>query len=675
MGDAPILLVMNLSTDPGRRLASAVSSLLERVGVRPSVLHVLPFVDDASGAVQDELRESWEGEVEFMDASACLRSAGESARADVNEFAAELRTQLEEIACEVGGSEWGERFGELWWYTHTSEKNSQNDAVWWDFVRLGAVRRLLAEGVYSECLCVGDERLTGLVEQLCGANGVRFSGKVIGGSQTRGARLLAKRILGGVSLACVVSYARIAYGRAATDNAGSNRKVLLAFSWVEFWTHRYGVWTDRYYGRTLEAAGELGLDPKCVLSLHGRAYVPAKELLRRLRDLRRTAWRQAKFLVLEAHGTPWRVIREYCRARDLFLYWRMTRSPSFRSAFTWQGVDTTAAFARLMWESVVVSWPRLICQQSETAALVERVKPAVALVYSYEFVFGRAFVRGIRQAGEARIVGMQHGAITPMNFLHTGTKDDLAPSRSGGPPLPSPHVYSLDGRGAKDILVRRGVAPERIRVNGAARCDAVWEKARAAAKRPRLRESPIRVLVASGLHDTEFVVRFTLRALRGHEHLEITIKPHPKIASRVVENIVRSDSSHESGGAAKVRVVREVEIYDRLERCDLLVASYSLAAVEAIAFGVPVVVLVPSQRPDMSPLSPWYGCPVLTASDAKTLRSLVDRLVEDREFSGTYLRELDFSVSEVFGRRDGRAAERLATTCRDLAMMDEEENL
>jgi hypothetical protein len=77
----------------------------------------------------------------------------------------------------------------------------------------------------------------------------------------------------------------------------------------------------------------------------------------------------------------------------------------------------------------------------------------------------------------------------------------------------------------------------------------------------------------------------------------------------------------------------------------------------------------------MSPLSPWYGCPVLTASDAKTLRSLVDRLVEDREFSGTYLRELDFSVSEVFGRRDGRAAVRLATTCRDLAMMGEEEDL
>jgi hypothetical protein len=84
-----------------------------------------------------------------------------------------------------------------------------------------------------------------------------------------------------------------------------------------------------------------------------------------------------------------------------------------------------------------------------------------------------------------------------------------------------------------------------------------------------------------------------------------------------------------------------------------------LTSIETLAFGTLLVCVLPRYRIDPTPFSDDIVPMVHTASD---LRAVLDRddVVVDLDRRAEFL-------DDFFGPRDGRAAQRLARLCRDLA--------
>jgi hypothetical protein len=99
-----------------------------------------------------------------------------------------------------------------------------------------------------------------------------------------------------------------------------------------------------------------------------------------------------------------------------------------------------------------------------------------------------------------------------------------------------------------------------------------------------------------------------------------------------------------------------------MSEADMLLTTYSAVGVEAVAFGLPVILLGLNRLPAMSPLS-YDGSPVLCAFNPETLRKHVDRIISDKEFRENYQRKLWDVVHKNFGELDGQASARLAQMC------------
>jgi CDP-glycerol glycerophosphotransferase (TagB/SpsB family) len=98
---------------------------------------------------------------------------------------------------------------------------------------------------------------------------------------------------------------------------------------------------------------------------------------------------------------------------------------------------------------------------------------------------------------------------------------------------------------------------------------------------------------------------------------------------------------------------------------DIFLATYSSVGVEAIAFGLPVIMMLPNSTPDMS-LYHSHHVPVLKASSADELREHVNKLASNPDFVSEYVSQLTDVLHDSFGPTDSQASQRLAKLCADI---------
>ena len=127
---------------------------------------------------------------------------------------------------------------------------------------------------------------------------------------------------------------------------------------------------------------------------------------------------------------------------------------------------------------------------------------------------------------------------------------------------------------------------------------------------------------------------------------------------------LREQGSGDTG--ATVTIVREGSIYEWMAQSDIFLSTYSSTGVEALAFGLPVVLLVPNDAPDMS-LFHGRDVPVLKASTVAELREHMDSLADDPEFSREYVSRIASVLPDSFGPTDSAASRRLALLCAELS--------
>lgn len=651
----PTLLIVD-AEDTAPRVEAALESGLA-AGVQGH-LDVLPFVDNARERVHAAVSTGWKGTVTYLDSAAAIAAVSLDAKRSLIDFVSRLRLDLFALAESAVGAPWAQRFGRLWWYTKLAEKNTLLDDVWSVCVRAEAVQRTLATTKYAQVLVVAPAPFGDLVRAIAAAASVPCEVAVLSRPRARLERMVAMRLFAAIGVVAAVLWARMSARRVPRGG----RTPVVVFSWPEFWRERFGRWEDVYLGRTIDCTNRRGDDPLYVLGLYGRPYLSFRELREQFRRIRLFNWRGIRYTLLEGHGSLRGVLREYLRVSDVTAFVRLVRAPRYRAAFDWRGLNLADLFAPLMWESVIVRWPNLLVQDELARRVVNHQQADVAMVYSFEYLAGRALTRGAQRAG-ARVLGVQHGPMSTMRFLYAGTPDELQ-EHHGFPPCPQPDIYAVDGRLSADLLALRGIAPADVHVVGAARFDDVWEMARRVRSRERCRQVPRSIMVALGLHDTEYVVRCVLAAFAGDGDVRLIIRPHPKIGGERVLRVISQEAALRTLPAWTVAAGGEV--YEKLAEADTLIGTYSSTLVEAIAFGVPIVLLTSGRRIE---LSPFFGADsgVLSASTVEALRAHVRTIAEDEAFRRTYTAKLDRVLRHVFDCIEVNAAERLASCLHGVA--------
>lgn len=673
VGLSATLLVIEAHED-STELAERVSSILRRTVSHGGPLDVMAMVGGVAERVRASVTDSWTGPVRWLDTAVYFQRTQDATRADLSVFVAELRGRLKDAARQAAGAAWAEAFDARWWWLEVSEKNALAAEEWRTIFRLAAVRERLVEARYDRCAFVGSAQLGQLLRQQAALLHLSYEQLATVRRPRQLWRMLVKRaVVFGCRLYAVVTVRRKAGLRRTLLTPHQREALLLVVSaFPRSWTTRAGLFQDMYYGEFPQRArDDQGMHPVYGLLLYqGADIIWPSEYRARLGQALRLAASQPS-IVMESLLRPWDVLRAYGGLKALLSFWRTARSTVYARSFQWHGLDLHPVFAALMWHSVSVAWPAAELLQVQAQRAARMLAPSLVTLYFFEFVEGRALIAGFKRGSpRCPVLGMQHGPITPGKLLYDGLPSELeARSGQNGPVCMGADLYAVDGAAAERLLVGRGLPSHRVAVVGPARFDRVWRQAKEAAALPRFRGGTPRVLLAPSLHDTGPMLRFALAALAPDRRLEIVLKPHPKAPPRAVSDAVAWATEGVHDGA-KIHMAWEREIYDWLGRCDILVVSYSSVGMEAIAFGIPVILTVPPDTPDMSMFAD-AETPVWKARTPEDLRAYIDRLMNSAEEREKYGVALERLPGDHFGRMDGEAATRLAALCRELAAATE----
>ncbi|MDO8505555.1 MAG: hypothetical protein Q7S48_03185 [bacterium] len=659
-----ILLVVDYLGLNEKKFYARLNGALTAVMAPDVPLHVSAFVDDPEGKVASYVQKKWPGKVHFIDTALIMQEQGISVRAEIVEFFEQIRNGLRKLAESRYGEKWAERFGNLWWYTELSEKNSPGNPIWWHIVRGKLVARFMDDGQkYQACALVGSTELGGIVRQACIAAKVTYYGTHLNPLPCALLRALLERVWGACCHIFAVTIAYVCfrglYDR--TCDITTKKPRIFLYTWFpRVWTMRDGKWQDMYYGKTLDRLIEsAAVEPFFVARMYDRPdFVSPITYWKRLRMFQSSKLQPYHGLVLEAFTTPWNVFKSYFRMADFIRYARFIKEKECKKEFVHHGISFYKICVPRLTRSALVHWPHGEVLEGCAENLTRVYAPRTVALYCFEYIYGRALISGTRQARTGtQVVGVQHGPITWMKWLYAGLGN--VGKRY------CPDVYAIDGQISAEILREGGIQDTEICITGPARFDSIWPRARVSKNSTLTDEGApgegtkrISVLVAPGLHDTQFMLMFVFKALLQDQRLHLIVKKHPKVPLPLVEALVQSFRSGVEGGAT-VEIVRTGDMYDWMGKTDIFLSTYSSTGVEAIAFNLPVILLVSRKTPDMSL---FYGVEsgILTASTPEELRERIGRLVRDDSFRNAYMAQLRRVLKESFGEIDSGASNRLA---------------
>jgi len=288
------------------------------------------------------------------------------------------------------------------------------------------------------------------------------------------------------------------------------------------------------------------------------------------------------------------------------------RPPAKRAWPRFRGLDVSdilTAVDRMDWINPRASTVRMI---SDVVAQWRRHIDLRAFIYTYEGqAWERGYCRALReQYPQASLIGYQHATVSPMWMSHF-----LSGSEWGKVPFPDRVV--TNGRHHYDLLRRNGI-PDRVLACGGAIRYGAFESVSRMPDHKTLTPPVIRVLVTLSVLPAQAaeLLLVALRAFSDRQMFRVTLKFHPHFpAKRVIREAgIDSFPSHVA--------IREESVSDLLRDADAVLYTYTAAAIEALAHGVPIVHFACSCDIDLDPLASFDGIRVSTGT-AEELREAV----------------------------------------------------
>lgn len=637
-------------------------------------MEVWAFAEDPDRRLDSLLQHA---NVTVLDSHRLMLAYTEAVRLGLRDFMADLGKKLVHAARAEHTDKTVDAIAHGWAYCLLNEKNT-GVSEWWDAIRLVNVQRHLEENAYARLFYCGPHRLAAAWASLAAAHGMAFVHHDLGpasppkdrGLQGRLKRPV-KRVLAALYHArcCRMARAQVRRSqRASRDAAKADRFLYSIFPLC--WRQDKGVWREIYYGRVPELLYQDDRPPTLLLRLYDKLqWVPPEAFAKKLEalDAYEAQADSLPAVVLESLARP-RDFAAYADPRPALAVERLVlRHPEL---FHRHGVDYGPILKPMLLDAAWLHWPNLQVQEVAARRVATGAAPRpVLLLYCYEYVFGKAVVRGFRQgAAGARILGMQHGPASPYKLQHMARPDELTVTNGGEPMLPRPDRFLLDGEGAAGFYRESGHPPEAISVTGPARFDEAigqWESIRQGRAGRQPPDKPT-VLVAPGHQDTAFVVPFALAGLMPlvtQGKLRLALKLHPKVDRGSLDSLLRTAPGAKSALAhGGLEVLPPMPIAEAYADTDVMLVTYSSVGMEAVLSGVPIVMLASGRLPDQSN---FYGHPerILRARDAAELREAIHRLLlapDATAFRAQYLEGLMDDVTQAFGAMDGQASERVA---------------
>jgi hypothetical protein len=333
--------------------------------------------------------------------------------------------------------------------------------------------------------------------------------------------------------------------------------------------------------------------------------------------------------------------------RTLLALGRAFANAGWRRAFRHGDIDCLPLFWSTLWREIAGVRPalqELAARATERAT--RRYQPMLVFEFQEMFTGACAHYEGIRraQSGAVRCAVVHGGYSHDTGLAMIDPIRDLG-GEPDGCPMPRPDVIYTMGELTRRVFVDCGFATDNVTTTGAPRYS--LEPAGVT----RSRSSAVRLLVLTTLaEEIELdLMEAAVEAARGLDFVTVTLRPHPFFASRF-ESLPRFQQL-----AAEMKPSSGT-LADALADTDVVLFSYTTAADEAFATGMPVWQWSPLGF-NGSGLAEATGIPRFT-----TVRELRDALTRFHADSAAWIpsrQSVDRAVAELFGFRDDRAAERI----------------
>ncbi len=513
-----------------------------------------------------------------------------------------------------------------WWLGLLSEKNTLKTDAYLRIAQVLAAEELMhEEGFDALVVGVGDNALRSSLEELARQRAVpsrclarRWRATIFGTLWRTGTTMqAAMAVLAWMRLCLFAIWARARLGRPRPESAPLC--FVTYFPAFDGEAARHGRYRNRYTGPLQDRLDRMGLRATWLLiwaPLQGARFRDALRLVRRFR-----ASGNGLFLVEEfwsARAAVWafvewlRIARRSVRLRPDGAQSVLTAAPLtpaclpiveelWRVSFLGPNAMKAICFAAMFREA----WPHM-------PAL--RACAYISEMHAWEKALNASF-----GSSPVATLAFQHTAVS-QNYFHYFHSPTETRRPAGADSLPLPSVMAANGRLTRAALDTSGypglTEVESLRYIG---LDALLRQPRQRAQRPVL-------LVAGSLDRTESLalVRLVRHAFPDGDAMEIVFKAHPYtpfegIFSELGVDACRCGYTIGEGG-----------IGDQLRRAWAAVVPSSAVAVEALAYGCPVIVPVFADSMLLNPLAE-YPDYCHRVSDPRQLREVWKSLADAGE--------------------------------------------
>lgn len=293
---------------------------------------------------------------------------------------------------------------------------------------------------------------------------------------------------------------------------------------------------------------------------------------------------------------------------------------------------------------------------STAEEVLEQERPSVILVDHEESGYAKAFLYAAKGT-KTKVVAAQYEMVYP-NCLHAHVKNRKT-TKESRLSRPVPHLKLASGQYCKETLVRYcDYEPSMIRVVGAPRFDQeiAFAQEMTEEKKERLRrklgvptDKRIITYATGQAHSERATLPPLIQELKKRDDWFLILKIHP--SARKEEFIERYDLPVE-----RIAIMQHADVREILGASDILVAISSTMALEAMLFGLPVLLLEVLLHCPI-PYAAYGAATSVTYEDeiGPSLRGLIDERRGDplRKGRESFLAEYLFKI-------DGKSSERAA---------------
>jgi len=274
--------------------------------------------------------------------------------------------------------------------------------------------------------------------------------------------------------------------------------------------------------------------------------------------------------------------------------------------------------------------------------ILESARPSV--IYGIHYILNPGYLAAIREAKtdgwSLKTVLMQHGEFSPGAFhdfkgadcvILWGTYFQDVLTRMGGSTIPVPPSVVI-GNPKLEVELVRIARNERV----------------VSSKESRRRNV---VFVSEPSDHSRKAMRLVAQAVKGSD-VHVTYKLHP---GHHPHELAYCDELTSEGLVGKDQIAKDLNIYDAIADCEVVIGTRSTAILEAIAVGKPVLQILPELSQ-----TDWAQRGILSASTEGQIRDRLRLLIESADYREKVLLSEQRLAREMFNDVEG-AGQRVAS--------------